>query len=106
MERAQKVLSQNGWKFLYHSVITKNNAELSQAEMYILPAVLSNLHWLNAKRGEKGHLHRLTVLCFLRPAKKNSFYHNLIVYTKREVLNSEALIKVLQEECPAQLLNK
>lgn len=52
MEGAQKVLSQNIQKFLYHFV-AKNNAELSQAEMYTLPAALNNVHWLNAKRGEK-----------------------------------------------------
>lgn len=52
MEGAQKVLSQNVWKLLYHSV-AKNNAELSQAEMYVLPAALSNMPWLNAKRGKK-----------------------------------------------------
>lgn len=54
MEGAQKVLSQNVWKLLYHSV-AKNNAELSQAEMYVLPAALPwfNMPWLNAKRGKK-----------------------------------------------------
>lgn len=52
MEGAHKILSQNIWKFLYHSV-AKNNAELSQAEMYTLPATLNNMHWLNAKRRKK-----------------------------------------------------
>lgn len=104
MERAQKVLSQNIQKFLYHSV-AKNNAELSQAEMYTLPDALSNMHWLNAKRGKKdtstAYSFRLPMAC---EEKQILSQPDSLHYEK--VLNSEALLQVLQEEYPAQLLNK
>lgn len=89
MEGAQKVASQNVWKFLYRCV-AKTSQSFQRLKMYILPAAHSNMHCFQCEERAKQEMPpQISSFRFLMTSEEqHNFYHNLIeTYSKKEALN-------------------